>query len=311
MTPEEARNERRRQNQTYVVSMGCRDQSIDEMRRGLRLAEQNDPDTFSRRLSQAVSSSMRNQAVDLALYLINEENAHMREFRPDMLAWFQSLPVWSALVARGWDINARSSGASRHPAQKRTLLEMVCSDEDLVRWCLDHGATVDDPDVHVDEHNPDTADPAIFDVVYPPVLESVALSGSISTFRLLRAQHGARIGRRTLHMAAQRVAAGRGAGSMDMLRYLVDEVGLDVNQMDSDKTIPLLYGPPINYAIHTAAPCSLTVRFLLERGADPYVKAVTADGRDAFEAAEYHRQLDVLGVLQEWRDGKIQIQRKN
>lgn len=311
MTPEEAKEYRRRNVPSLAITHGCSIHSLEDVRHGLRLAEQKTPADYPRMLSLAVSSSMRNEAPDITLYLITEENAPLSTVTSSMLASCRSLPLWSALIERGWDINQRSRHGMNRLGQRQTLLEFICHHDDLVHWCLDHGATVDDPNIHDEHPDPDLEeDPSLFDVIYPPVLEEVAWKGSISTFKLLREKYGARIGRRTLHFAAERAATLKDASSMDMLRYLVDEVGLDVNQMDADRSIPMHLGTPLHYAIEgpqlrysmTNAEQSVkVVRFLLERGADPYQPS-HGSSRDAFGAAEYYKNEGVLRVLHEWKE---------
>lgn len=295
--------ERRRNNPTAVISTGCKNHSIDEVRRGLRLASESSHDTYPAALRRAVFAAVINQASELALYLVTEEDG-TQYFEPRMLAYCRSLPLWSALVARGWDINQRCPRGTGRLGQRKRLLELVCSDEDLVRWCLDHRAVVDtDSDGFGDEIEGEQ----YVSLLYPPVLDSVAEFGTVSTFRLLRDEYGAPIGRRTLHLAAEAAAANANTRAMDLVRYLVDELALDVNELDADKMVPLHPGPPLHYAICMSTQCDGVVRFLLESGADPFQQPIWSDV-DAFALAESHGNQGVLGVLQEWKDGKMAIQ---
>lgn len=282
----EEKTERRRINPTALISTGCKNHSIDDVRRGLRLAEETSPNRYAAALRHAVSASLLNEAADLVLYLITEENAPLN-IEPSKLAICRSLPLWSAMIERGWDINQRASHGRL--GQKKRLLDFICDDESLVLWCLGHGANIDDD--HEDA------------LLYPPLLESVAEWGTVSTFKLLR-ERGAVIGRRTLHLAVEKAVANKNERAMDMVRYLVDEVGLDVNQLDADTTVPLHPGPPLLYAANQPAQGDRVVRFLLERGADPYITPVW-DDRDAFGLAQFRNNQDVLSVLQEWKEGKI------
>ena len=89
----------------------------------------------------------------------------------------------------------------------------------------------------------------------------------MATFRLLVA-HGARPGRRTLHRAVEGAAAAASSSSserMAMVRFLVEEVGCDVNGMDmpEDKRYPAHYGTPLNYAAHMGGEVEV-VKYLLE-----------------------------------------------
>ena len=110
----------------------------------------------------------------------------------------------------------------------------------LIQWCLDHGA-------HVTYPESDSAPT-------PPVLEIVAKRGTLDTFKLLR-EKGAPLGKRTLHRATEAAAYADTPEKLDqrlkMVRFLVEEVGLDVNAMDEEGR-PNFYGTPINYAAHAS-----------------------------------------------------------
>ena len=143
----------------------------------------------------------------------------------------------------------------------------LSSSHHLVQWCLDHGAQVSYPDVEP----------------YTPLLEYVARSSSssenLATFKLLLA-HGAKLGRRTLHLAAAAAGAGgnkdeseeRSEGKMALVRFLVEELGCDVNGMDvgEGEKFGNHYGTPINYVAHGSAGgrggngAERVVRYLLE-----------------------------------------------
>ena len=97
----------------------------------------------------------------------------------------------------------------------------------------------------------------------------------MAVFKLLL-DHGAKLGRRTLHMAACSAAAG-GANrveirerNMELVRYLVEEMGCDVNGMDvpDGERYGNHYGTPINYVAHGSGDGSggeeTVVRYLLE-----------------------------------------------
>ena len=86
-----------------------------------------------------------------------------------------------------------------------------------------------------------------------PILEVAAKHGAVETFKLLQ-EHGAPIRKRILHRAVEAAAwaktPDRLAQRMVMVRYLVEEVGLDVNGMDEEGR-PNFYGTPVNYAAHS------------------------------------------------------------
>lgn len=148
-----------------------------------------------------------------------------------------------------------SSPDPRHPDY---LIYQICHSEPLVRWSLDHGAHLSYPDV--DSHT--------------PILDSVARSGTLAIVKLLL-DHGAKLGRRTLHMAVCSAAV---AGEeeldrkMELVRFLVEEKGCDVDGMDVDmekgERLGNHYGTPLNYVAHASGNGSpgeeRVVRYLLE-----------------------------------------------
>jgi hypothetical protein len=68
----------------------------------------------------------------------------------------------------------------------------------------------------------------------------------------------------------------------------------------------MVFGPPLWWAIQESKGGEDTVRFLLKRGADPYL-----NGMDLLKDAEARKNQGVLEVLQEWKDGKITVQMKD
>ncbi|KAF1959972.1 hypothetical protein CC80DRAFT_490008 [Byssothecium circinans] len=179
------------------------------------------------------------------------------------------------LLAQGWDINARpDSGNNREP-----FMWHVVRDSDLVKWCLEHGASV----------HPRDQEPLCDDVITESqrkcqqILEKVAAWGSVATFELLRSK-GAPLGWRSLHRAVETATYGRPeqAGDdrehgerMAMVRHLLDVVGFDVNAPDQpvgSKVLPMHNGTPICY-IPASGMLERDTReltwLLLDRGADP------------------------------------------
>ena len=129
------------------------------------------------------------------------------------------------------------------------LVYRVYRSEEILCWCLDHGARVD---------YSDTEPPGV-----PPLLEYVGKGGTISTLELLM-ENGAKLGRRTLHRAVEGASSGE-SERMEMVRFLVEEMGCDVNGMDmpEDKRYPAHYGTPLNYAARSARVVEV-VKYLLE-----------------------------------------------
>ena len=136
-----------------------------------------------------------------------------------------------------------------HNSDSLPLVYNVYRCEELLRWCLDHGARVDYADI--DPPND------------PPLLDCVAKGGTISTLELLMEQ-GTKLGRRTLHCAVEGASSGA-SERMEMLRSLIGEMGCDVNGMDmlEDKRYPAHYGTSLNYAARIPGAAEV-VKYLLE-----------------------------------------------
>lgn len=124
-------------------------------------------------------------------------------------------------------------------------------------WFLSHGA-------HVTFPGPDVRG-------NPPLLEVVARRGAVTTFKSLR-EHNAPLGLRCLHSAAESAAfAARDAHSekeaqrMEMVRFLVEEIGCNVNGIDVPEGLMPgnHFGTPLNYAAHTGGGEGV-VRYLLD-----------------------------------------------
>jgi len=124
----------------------------------------------------------------------------------------------------------------------------------------------------------------------------VAASGTVSSFKLLRG-HNARIGPRTLHRAAESAVTCDAAEKLErmaMLRFLVEEERLGVNQMDTDGQLPNHWGTPVAYAAKGKGGADV-VAWLLERGADPTVKDCWGS-HDALSLAESYGNEEVARV---------------
>lgn len=155
-----------------------------------------------------------------------------------------------------------------------------------MKWCLKNGAEISDGAKDEDA------------LRNPPLTECVAASGTISIFKLLRANN-ARIGRRTLHRAAESAAtcnAADKAEKMAMLRFLVEEKGLDVNRTDTDGQLPNHWGTPVAYAAKG-------------KGGEDVMKYLLAKkdcwgNHDALSLAKFYRNEDVAWVLKELTKGE-------
>lgn len=242
-----------------------------------------DMDAF---LAAALSALIPANALPMLNHLVDNYGVHLRNLQAATAAStpFASTKTLEFLLAHGWDINNWRAGGASYTA----FLWYVVADEALVRWSLEHGARV--KNVHVYNR---------------PLLESVARRGSLATFKMLRAK-GAPLPTRALHLAVEAAAVGHNGADdkekdsaeqrrsraayedrMALVRYLVDELRLDVNALDwvpGDKGFSGggSDGSPMSYVVAHYDP-KLTRRqrelvwFLLDRGADPTTALADAE----------------------------------
>ncbi|MCJ1267213.1 hypothetical protein MMC22_007098 [Lobaria immixta] len=265
-----------------LITDGIRNQSTAEISRALELDRSL--------LPFALSSAISKGSVPLIAYLLTTENAPINTLTPLNITTEPSIELLDVVVSAGWDLNQRSPDKGAGKGQR--LLDLVAWDEGLVKWCLEHGAQVSDG-----VEDEDT-------LKYPPFSEKVAASGTLSTFKRLRANN-ARMGRRTLHWAAESAATCDAADKperMAILRFLVEEERLDVNRIDTDGQLPNHWGTPIAYAAKGKGGEDV-VRYLLAMGADPRAKDCWGN-HDALSLAEFYGNEDVVRVLRESTKGK-------
>ena len=85
----------------------------------------------------------------------------------------------------------------------------------------------------------------------------------------------------------------------NVLRYLVEEVGLNINQLDSDIPRHFHWGTPINYAAkHSHG--ARTVAWLLGKGADPTILGLDS-GQDAEGIAGFEGSKETVALIQDWK----------
>lgn len=260
-----------------LIIDGIRNQSTAEISRALRLDHSL--------LAFALSSAVSKGSIPLTAYLLTTERAPVDTLTPLNIATEPSVELLDTVVSAGWDLNRRSPDKGAGKGQR--LLDLVAWDEGLVKWCIEHGAQVSDGAENEDA------------LKYPPLTESVAALGTVSCFKLIR-ENDARIGRRTLHRAAESAATCDVVdkpGRMVILRFLVEEERLDVNEIDTDRQLPNHWGTPVAYAAKGKGGEDV-VRYLLARGADPRVKNCWGD-HDALSLAEFYGNREVARILRE------------
>jgi hypothetical protein len=89
---------------TDTISVGCENKYLSEAQHSLSLAAEISPEIHAR---HDVSEAPRARAEEIAIYLINEEEAPLDKITSQLLSVCHSIPVWTAVVERGRDINRR------------------------------------------------------------------------------------------------------------------------------------------------------------------------------------------------------------
>ncbi|RMJ18531.1 hypothetical protein CDV36_001821 [Fusarium kuroshium] len=298
-------------NPRDILDEAIEHDSIPQLVEALQIAQSTPPrnSSYEKFLTSALSACVENGKLDMVKYLLEQESAPLTSLSPTKVWSKFSIPLVELLIAHGWDINQQ---APRGPTDRcRRLVDLACHDQDIITWLVDHGARVDGGEYEYE--------------IFPqpaPLLETCALQGSVSTFKYLQ-ERGARLGRRTLHLAAGAAAAlgvdpnvkdssildtagsteskeaERKKAKLEMLRFLVEDVKLDVNAMDTDIPHHTRHlGTPICYAA-SKANGEAVVRWLLENGADPTIK--NTEGADAEYVAKDHGCEKPLAVLKEWK----------
>ncbi|KAI0005796.1 hypothetical protein F4779DRAFT_33598 [Xylariaceae sp. FL0662B] len=295
-----------------MIRAAARAGSMRDLQEALQLARTGDASKVPAVLAEALRTASLHNFVEAVEYLVDVEKAPVSTLHPGELSTTDtSVALLEALYVRGWDPNQAPV-----PADKgEMLLDRLCYKDDAVKWLIDHGAPVDrgqfDPDYAI------VPQPA-------PILETCAVVGSLASFKLLR-EKGASVSRRTLHKAAGAAASvGADPGTLKeesafsgnealpnheergrVLRYLVDGLHLDINQMDRDIPVTYHYGTPINYA--AARPRGArVVKWLLDKGANPTIKSLEAD-QDAEGIARSNGCQGVVEVINEWKKSRAQV----
>ena len=128
----------------------------------------------------------------------------------------------------------------------------VLEDEDLVKWFLSRGATVEPTPQMNTNHS-----------AYSSLLDLASTQSSIASFDLLLAHGATRDGSHPLHIAA---GCGAGHERTPMMAHLIS-LGFDVNGTDDSRRYHAI-GTPLYYAVRSNS--SVNIKFLLQQGADPH-----------------------------------------
>ncbi|KUI58924.1 hypothetical protein VP1G_06183 [Cytospora mali] len=281
--------------------------------------------------------SIMHGRTSLAAYLLENEPlapAILREhITPSVVGQKPSIPLFDLLITQhGWDIN-KDEGK---PHDKSPLLSWVLhhqNEHELVCWLLDRNARVDFGEVS-DEERPrplvllETC--AQFGSVESfRLLQAKGAKLGGRTLHLCcgtAAYYGAdpgansqdqdNLGREevlglgeegtaNVNSDADADADAEDSGLVQrpkraaMVRYLVDELGLNVNQTDTEITrIYWRYGTPLNYAAREKKGVAV-VRWLLGKGADPLNPKCNVS---AEKCAKVHECHEVLQVLEQWKE---------
>ncbi|KAF4448328.1 hypothetical protein FALBO_16818 [Fusarium albosuccineum] len=240
------------QHPRRMINEAVRENSLLQLVSALETIKANPlPDSSLQQLLPSVlRQCVRHGSVDLVRYLPTQEKTPVKSLSPLTVSANPSISLLELLLDHGWDINKAEAGGPLSGGHK--LIDLVCNDGQLVRWLVEHGARVADGEVDDHELFPQPS----------PLLETCAVRGSVTTFRYLQ-DKGALLGRRTLHRAVGEAAsfgtdpftdgredydvetcreaeyeplrdlARRRRERAEMLLFLVDEMKLDINAIDS------------------------------------------------------------------------------
>lgn len=308
--------------QISTISKACRTNSLPEIRSLLETAHHQTPADYPEILNNVLRKSLYYKcSPDIIEYLVGSEKAPVDKLSVTYVARSASIPVLDILITHGWNVNCADSSSGW------TLIYHVIHDDATVQWLVDHGADVGIGDFEYLANSRFEPRPA-------PLLEHCACCGSLASFQFLR-EKGARLSRRTLHGAAQNAAAAgvdpaiiepsKRPGEEDedfvhrreagrILRYLVDELKLDVNEMDCEvrgQMPPQMHwGTPVNYAARERAGAAV-VRWLLDKGADLTIGILECEPDagvyryDAEDSAKASGSEEIVELIRKWKCERI------
>ena len=261
--------------------LGCKDDRLDDVKALIHSEGVLTAAEKTKALAEGLRSATWNGNGEIVRYLL-DHNALVRLVQPLTVFQSRSREILQMLLDHGWDVDQQG------PAHDSTLLEMICADEDFLRWCIDHGANPNLP---------------IYQRPLPPsdnrLLDFAACRGSLATVKYVRSITTGK--GNPLHYAAGSAAARPNhAFKMDIVSYLVEELGYDVNALDCETGHGGATGTPLQSALKTDRniPCGGTevVMFLLARGADPTIQ--DAFGESAIDDAIKRERWELLSLMQ-------------
>ncbi|KAH7310593.1 ankyrin repeat-containing domain protein [Stachybotrys elegans] len=227
---------------------------------------------------EALNEAVRSNSVDAVIRLADQE-APVAALRHSTVAHNVSVPLLEALTSRGYDFEQEVDRQDMAEGGMTLIYyPNVLKNEEAVRWLVEHGARLDRGETSYRI----TPQP-------PTLLEQAVMYASLPTIQLLHSK-GAKVGRRTLHLAVAMAATVKADPSApddwagydltkksadtrkrmgEVLPYLVDTMGLDVNADDfeGERRPPGHYGTPLRYAAEQGA--TKLINWLISKGADP------------------------------------------
>jgi len=157
-----------------VIEEGLAEDDVTKIAMGLVLAESRQRKD-SKLLAATLAKCIPYGSLNALRYLIKEEKTSPTRVFPGLVSQCPAakvVDVLQILVDNGWDINQNDEVPGGGIG--KDILHHICNNEDVIRWCLNHGATVED--ISIDPY------------YNPPLLECVARHGTVSIFKLLQSQ---------------------------------------------------------------------------------------------------------------------------